>query len=146
MVLWFELFAHLLVRARRGYCPCPLAPAGDEAISRAELRMGLHLPPSYRSFLRTSNGFNHLGPHVARLLPVAQVERVEGGVLVSDPSGPRILLNPEVVWADGDWEAWFVGEDGAECYRSFEELVRAVAFEPADPRPITFLEPLQVAV
>jgi hypothetical protein len=37
-----------------------------------------------------------------------------------------ILLNPMVVWGDGEWEAWFFANwlPGAERYRSFAELMR----------------------
>jgi hypothetical protein len=42
------------------------SPAADEtALAAAEDRLGARLPPSYRSFLATSNGFPPAGSHRA---------------------------------------------------------------------------------
>jgi hypothetical protein len=41
--------------------------ATDEEISSAEHRLGMRLPPSYRSFLAVSNGFRDISPFIYRL-------------------------------------------------------------------------------
>jgi hypothetical protein len=41
-----------------GWLGCP--PASEEQIRAAEARIGTQLPPSYRSFLQASNGWQHL--------------------------------------------------------------------------------------
>lgn len=51
------------------------APATEAQIQAAEVRLGVALPPSYRAFLRVTNGWLHTGLAVARILPVEQVER-----------------------------------------------------------------------
>ena len=59
-------------------------PGADEAlIAAVEERLGLRFPPSYRSFLKTSNGFRRAG--VPDVWPVDQVRR------------------GEAVWPDADW-------------------------------------------
>jgi hypothetical protein len=50
-------------------------PADEDAIMAAERRLGLVLPPSYRSFLLVSNGWSHPNPFVARIAPVEAIGR-----------------------------------------------------------------------
>lgn len=50
------------------------SPGASEAqIAELEVRLGTTLPPSYRSFLRVSNGFLQPGVIVPRLLPAEEV-------------------------------------------------------------------------
>jgi hypothetical protein len=50
------------------------SPGASEAqIAGLETRLGTTLPPSYRSFLRVSNGFLQPGVIVPRLLPIEEV-------------------------------------------------------------------------
>src|SRR6185437_10856375 len=42
---------------------------------RAERRLGVKLPPSYRSFLSMSNGWSPFGSFIERMLPIQEVER-----------------------------------------------------------------------
>jgi hypothetical protein len=35
-----------------------------------------------------------------------------------------LLLNPKVVSPDGEWEAWYFGEDGPSSYRTFWDLLQ----------------------
>jgi hypothetical protein len=49
--------------------------AAEASIAATERRLGLKLPPSYRSFLKTTNGFRHAG--VKDLFPVEKVVYVE---------------------------------------------------------------------
>lgn len=48
--------------------------ATEQEILALESRLGARLPPSYRSFLKTSNGWRHLGPFVYELLPTTRVD------------------------------------------------------------------------
>jgi len=45
----------------------------EEQLAELELRLGVTLPPSYRSFLRVSNGFLQPGVIVPRILPANEV-------------------------------------------------------------------------
>lgn len=47
--------------------------AGEAQVAELEARLGAALPPSYRSFLRASNGFLQPGVIVPRLLPTEEV-------------------------------------------------------------------------
>ena len=155
-------------------------PATEEELAQLEKRIGVQLPPSYRSFLATSNGWLHPGPfiygNVYRLLPASRVgwfrdlhadwiEACNEGradavaqfgdvppaadedyfvygpkqnchnfpekdwtdsLAISDEEENAIyLLNPNVVTAEGEWEAWFFASwmAGADRYRSFWELM-----------------------
>lgn len=112
-------------------------PATDVEIEATEKRLGLTLPPSYRSFLKLSNGWRVIDQFINRLWPVEEIdwlattdpETVEvwedasrGGdilyesryvgstIQISDVefSGTAVfLLNPKVDSPLGEWEAWF---------------------------------------
>jgi cell wall assembly regulator SMI1 len=49
------------------------APAADDDIAAAERRLGVLLPPSYRAFLKTSNGWRRTTPFIGRVRPVAEI-------------------------------------------------------------------------
>ena len=122
------------------------AGASAEEIADAERRLGTTLPPGYRSFLETTNGFGPIGHFVRRLRPVAEVrwlrdedpeliqiwaeatgdDALTKTLVVSDEEdGARVLLNPAVVGEEGEWEAWFFAHwvPGAEPYSSFRGLL-----------------------
>jgi hypothetical protein len=124
----------------------PEPGASSEEIAVAERRLGTTLPPGYRSFLETTNGFGPIGHFVRRLRPVGEIRwlRDEDSELIrvwveatgddalakrlvvsDDEDGARVLLNPAVVDEEGDWEAWFFAHwvPGAEPYSSFRELL-----------------------
>ena len=144
-------------------------PGATEAqIAQAEVRLGTVLPPSYRDFLRVSNGWRRLTPFVYRLWSTEEIEwfsvrnqdwidawnkypravsdtdyfiygegqrtermRVEymrTALEISETGDSAILLlNPQVVTGDGEWEAWFLANwsGGAARYRSFLEMMQA---------------------
>jgi cell wall assembly regulator SMI1 len=50
------------------------APAAEEAIAAAERRLDVMLPPDYRAFLATSNGFSALSSTAPALLPVEEID------------------------------------------------------------------------
>src|SRR5947209_8659362 len=54
-------------------------PATASEIESLEARLGVILPPSYKSFLLTTNGWRALTPFIYRLRPASEVEyfRVE---------------------------------------------------------------------
>lgn len=152
---------------------CGLRPASEEEILAAEERLGVTLPPSYRSFLGFSNGWRPYNSVIERLLPVQEIEWLRTAdpegvaaflefyradvltdeeyldyadpdhsetlrkeyhpdcLVVGMPRWPspvgreRLLLNPKVISADGEWEAIFFAEgapDKKRC-RTFRDLV-----------------------
>jgi len=153
--------------------------ANEEEIAELEARLGMRLPPSYRSFLATTNGWRHIGGFIERVWPTNKVDwfrerhqddwitpwfegaqssgttipdapedelpdaeyfiygeeqeaakfrlrYLETALEISDVADSEILLlNPKVVFSDGEWEAWFFASwaCGAQRYRSFWELM-----------------------
>ena len=51
----------------------PEPGASEEEIAITERRLGTTLPPGYRSFLTTTNGFGPIGSFVRRLRPVDEI-------------------------------------------------------------------------
>ncbi len=140
-----------------------LPGASEAQIAAAEVRLGVRLPPSYRSFLLISNGWRHTGSIVGPLRPVEEVDRY--GVLYSDSladftegltgfgayeyefdpsfeeadlrhlehtlvlsSGEDVdtlLLNPQGVAPNGEWEAWSYFGEAPSSYKSFWDLLHA---------------------
>jgi hypothetical protein len=149
----------------RGWLGCPGATPAQ--IAQAEHRLGTTLPPSYRDFLRVTNGWNILNGSVDKVYSTEEVDwlRVRHQpwidialssytYLVSDEQyfvygeqqnadyfrpqymaatlqisemadGSVLLLNPEVVTPDGEWEAWYYASwrPGVSRYRSFADLM-----------------------
>lgn len=84
-------------------------PASEEAIQRAEERLAVDLPPTYRAFLRTSNGAyaSSLGPELQHwgetsrhgFLPVERVRRLvdcdDGPFLIGIWTDEEVFMNPE---------------------------------------------------
>jgi cell wall assembly regulator SMI1 len=149
----------------RGWLGCPGATPAQ--IAQAEHRLGTTLPPSYRDFLRVTNGWNILNGSVDKVYSTEEVDwlRVRhqpwidmvlssNTYLVSDEQyfvygeqqntayfrpqympatlqlsemadGSVLLLNPEVVTPEGEWEAWYYASwrAGVNRYRSFADLV-----------------------
>jgi hypothetical protein len=156
--------------------------ASEEQIACAEARLETTLPPSYREFLKVTNGWRQTTPFIDKLWSTEDlewfslrhqawidafverytndsVERLEphlGEPSISDReyfvygdaqdcSQLRVeylqttleisekgdaaiyLLNPQVITADGEWEAWFFGDwlPGADRYKSFREMMQA---------------------
>ena len=143
-------------------------PATDRQIAQAEKRLGIELPPSYKAFLRVSDGWRNTTPFVDKLLPIREVawfaadhpswidayggdnlspelptrEYFSYGQEASLWFEPRhlrhtlqisavgdaevVLLNPDAVTADGEWEAWFFAnwQPSVTRYPSFAALMR----------------------
>lgn len=130
---------YLLSPAQREAGWLGFEPAGEEAIAAAEERLGVRLPPSYRNFLQTSNGWSTIG-HLD-LLGVEEIgwmsdinpELLEAWadldhfadqlailkrcLLISiddGGSGGNWLLHADSARGDGEWTAyeWWPGEGG----------------------------------
>jgi hypothetical protein len=156
--------------------------AREWQIDAAEARLGTKLPPSYRDFLKTTNGWRQIKDwlpasaghflsaeemdwfaikHLAWLqgwmegvksgeaqygpsppIPDEQYfvyspdqsstdlrdEYLETALAISEEGDAAIcLLNPKIVTAEGEWEAWFFANwhPGAVRYRSFREMMEA---------------------
>ena len=157
------------------------AGATEAQIAQAEARLGRRLPPSYRAFLKVTNGWRQTTPFINRLWSVKglewlsvrhqawidaylerasltaeaansgsltpsipdseyfvygndqdcskiRVEYLQTALEISQQGESAIyLLNPQVVTADGEWEAWFLGDwlPGADRYASFQAMMEA---------------------
>jgi hypothetical protein len=151
---------------RSGWMGFP--PATEQELTALEARLRCALPPSYRAFLATSNGWRQTGYFIFEVWSCAKVawlmernsELVEAwteparGISIPDEKysiyGPEqdpiwmrseylsrcleisgegdasiLLLNPEIVFPDGEWEAWQLASwyAGAYRFRSFRELM-----------------------
>ena len=49
-------------------------PATEKQLSQLEKRLGYRLPPSYRNFLFTTNGWSRTSVFIKRVLPVSKVD------------------------------------------------------------------------
>jgi hypothetical protein len=147
------------------------AGATESEIAATEKRLATHLPPSYRSFLKVSNGWRFPSVSIFDLRSVAKLtwfrEQNQAWIdAYADPSAELppisdkeyfvygekqdcvnfrreylqtalqisevgdvavVLLNPNVVAADGEWETWFFANwlPGAVRYRSFGDWLTA---------------------
>jgi hypothetical protein len=122
--------------------------ATEDQIADLEVRLGKRLPPSYRDFLRVSNGFRQPGMMTERILSTDEVDwfRVRNQELVDICNSEYFeylldtlvisikhidgeyfyLLNPNVVMSNGEWEAMlftWVESDGSR-QRSFWDLMQ----------------------
>src|SRR4051812_28525489 len=88
-------------------------PATEDQIEKLERRLGYRLPPSYRAFLLTTNGWRRTGWMVERIRPANKVEWL-------DVDDPQLL------------DAWTHGESmiaGADADRGeFDGATRAEYF------------------
>ena len=143
--------------------------ATEGQIAAAQHRLGVSLPPSYREFLKHTNGWRILNFTIERLWSTEEVEwfavnhqriidawQQEDRLSISDEEyfvydqrqdetairveylqsclhisdtgdAADLLLNPEIVTSDGEWEGWFLAPwlPGAQRYRSFWDLMQA---------------------
>jgi hypothetical protein len=73
-------------------------PASASEIKALESRLRVTLPPSYRAFLETTNGFRAISPFTRRLRSTAEVDwfRVENQGWIETYNEPSIYDNPDV--------------------------------------------------
>ena len=119
-------------------------PASEQQIEALEGRLSRALPPSYRSFLATSNGFQQQSPFIQRLYSADEADwfgvrnqawaeayretypNLASCLQISDVGDSAVvLLNPDAVSPDREWQAYFFANwnPGAHKYRSFRELM-----------------------
>ena len=119
-------------------------PASEQQITALESRLSCALPPSYRSFLAASNGFQQQSPFIQRLYSADEVDRFGvrnkawadayremypnlASCLQISAVGDSavVLLNPDAVSPDGEWQTDFFANwnPGAHGYRSFREYM-----------------------
>jgi SMI1/KNR4 family protein SUKH-1 len=53
---------------------CGLPPASHESVTEAEQRLGIRLPPSYKSFLSVTNGWYLFSSFIERLFSVHEID------------------------------------------------------------------------
>ncbi|MFJ4153040.1 SMI1/KNR4 family protein [Streptomyces galbus] len=126
--------------------------AAEEEVSAAEQRLGVDLPPSFRSFLLTSDGWDGIGGWVERVLPSARLSwmrHTEGGRRLIGGTGATSrdqallrllksslkvagaeniwLLDPTDTDSDGEWAAYLFDQEhgGREKFPSFAHLFYA---------------------
>lgn len=118
--------------------------ATEQEIATLEARLGQRLPPSFRSFLAVANGFDHPSSFLPRLLSTREVDWFEvhhsdwaNAYRESYPSlgrtlqvsavgdGAVLLLNPEVISSDGEWQADFFSNwnPGVTAFSSLGEYM-----------------------
>ncbi|MDQ0787208.1 SMI1/KNR4 family protein [Streptomyces sp. B3I8] len=120
-------------------------PVGEEAIVAAEERLGVRLPPSYRNFLKVSDGFERVGPvHLLPLERIGWFADLDDG-LIDAWAGPEdfeeyltVLKRCVVIGQDdGGTGCWWLlhvdsaGEDG-ECTAYDWSAGEAALPEPYD--------------
>ncbi|MFF2327712.1 MULTISPECIES: SMI1/KNR4 family protein [unclassified Streptomyces] len=103
-----------------------LPPAGEEQIAALEQRLGLALPPSYRSFLHVSNGWRHASSSVY-LMGIA--ERVE---MHGDPGGMRRLYEGNLDETSGRAERLRAGMWARSLQLSHDSDMTDVLLDPGD--------------
>ena len=124
-----------------------------EEIAITEARLGRPLPPSYRAFLKVTNGWPTTATVVGPLRPVGAIawyreaypaqlaawqERevdapwatgrgLQHTLAVGDEGGAVCLLLPRRIRQDGEWPAWFFAASVplAQEYPSFWRLMLA---------------------
>jgi hypothetical protein len=72
-------------------------PASDKQIEAAEHRLGIRLPPSYKNFLKATNGFRVLNSFIQCLRPAAEIDwfRVENKGWAKTWNEPTIYDDPD---------------------------------------------------
>ncbi|MFI2508772.1 SMI1/KNR4 family protein [Streptomyces sp. NPDC018972] len=128
-------------------------PASEERITALEKRLGRRMPPSYREFLKVSDGWRHAGGFVSLLAGTADADwhNDESGLAVmfeeylDEDAGPEerwevdiwrrglqldvesdvtyVLLDPEDVAEDGEWAVYTWASWRAESPRRYASFL-----------------------
>lgn len=114
--------------------------------SRAELRLGVSLPHSYKGFLAASDGFRHTGTDAERIVGVDEIIRLREAdptlvelwswspldawlaeALLLDDGSQGIYYLLDLVDVDGSDECavWLFGNEEPHRYESFAALLEA---------------------
>jgi hypothetical protein len=86
-------------------------PASADEIEELENRLGVLLPPSYRAFLETSNGWRRTTFHVGRIRPTQEVN----WFCVENENTVTVYSDADSASPDEEYYAY--GKDGALGYR-----------------------------
>jgi len=85
--------------------------ATDEQVSAAESRLGISLPPDYREFLQTSNGWRWANNFIEHIWPVEEIQWLRS-------SDPDIIADWNTGW---DWGREAYGSGDAEIDEIHEQ-------------------------
>jgi hypothetical protein len=150
--------------------------ASEQQLVKAESKLKVKLPPSYRAFLSASNGWQiSSGELVLRAVEdirwfrkehkdwyeayqmtaeplcvlekdyfdytkqdcaVFDIKHFAQTLCISEIADDAVLLlNPMVVWPDGEWETWFFSNSspGATRYRSFADWINDELNQVSEP-------------
>jgi SMI1 / KNR4 family (SUKH-1) len=119
------------------------AGATEEQISAAEARIGMALPPSYRSFLKVSNGWRQTTPFIHKIWSLQEIEwfAVRHHLWIEAFSEKLGYLSSEGVSAISD-EEYFVYGDEQDCSRlRIEYLSTALEISKRGEGAIYLLNP-----
>jgi hypothetical protein len=156
------------------------AGASEDQLTATEEKLKIKLPPSYRTFLSASNGWEFDSAMTPIIRPVEKIgwfrkehkEWYEAYQMSAEPLSVMekdyfdyanqdcaefeikhlaqalciseigddavVLLNPMVIWPDGEWEAWFFSNSspGATRYRSFADWLCEELDHPFERTPV----------
>jgi hypothetical protein len=124
--------------------------ATPDELASLEQRIGLNLPPSYRSFLATTNGWGPTSFAVARLLSADEVMRFSDGepeivrIWEDGEEGPGLRSAVQISTVfDGavcllvptaltEWETWFFAswQSGVDTYPNFRSFMEGELGRP----------------
>jgi hypothetical protein len=154
--------------------------ASEQQLAAVEEKLKIKLPPSYRTFLRASNGWKFASDMAPVIRPVEkirwfrkehkdwyeayqmsteplsvmekdyfdyanqdcaefEIKHLAQALCISEIGDDAVvLLNPMVIWPDGEWEAWFFSNSspGATRYRSFAGWMSQELDQPFEPTPV----------
>lgn len=108
--------------------------ASEEAIAQAEARLGVQLPPSYKEFLRVSNGWRMTSPFIERVWSVEKIEWFA-------------KRRPDWVnaWKTGLESVWPPGSHDPESDEEFRHLAATLEVSDVGDEAIYLLNPLVVS-
>lgn len=101
------------------------APATSDAIAAAETRLGVRLPPSYRDFLLTTDGWRDAGMFVSQL---------------RDTSSVGWLADIEPFWAEG-WDEFCAPDDDRDDPETRNPFSRGLMISLEADAGVLFLDP-----
>jgi hypothetical protein len=152
LVLWSgeiigrpDLARHLSPDVRaRGWLGFPAA--SEEQIRAAEARLGTYLPPSYRQFLKVSNGWRVTGTFAGRVYSCEEIRwfRVEHQDWIDayvTPPAPA----PHRMWSLSDAEYFVYGDDQDPARIRPEYLQTALEISAVGDSALYLLNPTVVS-
>jgi hypothetical protein len=104
------------------------APATPDAIAAAETRLGVRLPPSYRDFLLTTDGWRDAGMFVSQM---------------RDTSSVGWLADIESFWAEG-WDEFYAPDGGEDDPEARNPFSRGLMISLEADAGVLFLDPEDV--